>query len=123
MMLQQAISPLDLIYPTVGAIANYTTRVVETSLSASQRQEALKFLGAPISCSSAICLSDLMHRRIIVTDHVSHRFPVHNTKSDDLDSFQSSSATLANHSTLKLLKLVEMALMRYAVGLTLTYTR
>jgi len=29
----------------VGAIANYTTRVVQTSLSAAQRQEALKFLG------------------------------------------------------------------------------
>ena len=30
---------------TVTAIANYTTRIAETSLSASQRQEALKFLG------------------------------------------------------------------------------
>ncbi|KAF4623210.1 hypothetical protein D9613_002016 [Agrocybe pediades] len=30
---------------SVTAIANYTTRVVETSLSAMQRQEALKFLG------------------------------------------------------------------------------
>ncbi|KAJ7108650.1 nuclease Le1 [Mycena epipterygia] len=29
----------------LSAIANYTTRVVETSLSATQRQEALKFLG------------------------------------------------------------------------------
>lgn len=30
----------------VTAIANYTTRVVDTSLSAAQRQEALKFIGA-----------------------------------------------------------------------------
>lgn len=29
----------------LSAIANYTTRVAETSLSATQRQEALKFLG------------------------------------------------------------------------------
>ena len=29
----------------VTAIANYTVRVAETSLSATQRQEALKFLG------------------------------------------------------------------------------
>ena len=32
-------------FETVTAIANYTTRVAQTSLSASQRQEALKFLG------------------------------------------------------------------------------
>lgn len=30
----------------VTAIANYTTRVVDTGLSAAQRQEALKFLGS-----------------------------------------------------------------------------
>lgn len=30
----------------LSAIANYTTRVAKTSLSAKQRQEALKFLGA-----------------------------------------------------------------------------
>lgn len=30
----------------VGAIANYTTRVADTHLSAVQRQEALKFLGS-----------------------------------------------------------------------------
>lgn len=29
----------------VSAITNYTTRVVDTTLSATQRQEALKFLG------------------------------------------------------------------------------
>ena len=29
----------------VGAIANYTTQVVDTSLSATQRQQALMFLG------------------------------------------------------------------------------
>jgi len=32
---------------TVTAIANYTARVVEPSLSAAQRQEALLFLGEP----------------------------------------------------------------------------
>lgn len=29
----------------MSAIANYTTRVVDTSLSTEQRQEALKFIG------------------------------------------------------------------------------
>ena len=32
-------------FAQVTAIANYTVRVAQTSLSATQRQEALKFLG------------------------------------------------------------------------------
>lgn len=36
------------------AIANYTTRVVQTSLSATQRQEALKFLGHLFSRSKYV---------------------------------------------------------------------
>lgn len=35
----------DVALTLVSAIANYTTRVATTSLSATQRQEALKFIG------------------------------------------------------------------------------
>lgn len=38
-------SAITNIYILVTAIANYTIRVAETSLSSTQRQEALKFLG------------------------------------------------------------------------------
>jgi len=42
----QTSSPIIyLLFIGVTAIANYTTRVVDTSLSAEQLQEALKFLG------------------------------------------------------------------------------
>jgi hypothetical protein len=39
-------SSQNCLFIEVTAIANYTTRVVDNSLSAEQLQEALKFLGA-----------------------------------------------------------------------------
>jgi hypothetical protein len=44
----------------VTAIANYTTRVVQTSLSAEQRQEALKFLGLLTSPILSVVIDDFL---------------------------------------------------------------
>jgi len=42
----------------VTAIANYTTRVVDNSLSAEQLQEALKFLGAFVTFMIRVCFNN-----------------------------------------------------------------
>jgi len=56
----------------VTAIANYTTRVVDNSLSAEQLQEALKFLGAFVTFMIRVCFNNFQWlTRTGLLDHVS----------------------------------------------------
>jgi hypothetical protein len=53
---------------TVSAIANYTARVVDTTLSATQRQEALKFLGTSMRLDPI--LPRIIIQYVVYADHV-----------------------------------------------------